>query len=116
MTYYVIKIAISAILIVLISEVAKRSSFLGGLIASLPIISLLAFAWLYVDTRSVDKVASLSTSIFWLVLPSLSLFIALPLLLRKTENFYLSLGVSLGIMLLCYGAMVFVLKRFDVAL
>jgi hypothetical protein len=116
MTYYIVKVALSAILIVAVSEIAKRSSFLGGLIASLPIVSLLAFVWLYVDTKSLDKVASLSTSIFWLVLPSLSLFIALPLLLKKTGDFYLSLGAALVVMLACYGVMVIVLKQLDVEL
>jgi ABC-type xylose transport system permease subunit len=116
MTYYVIKVVLSAVLIVAVSEIAKRSSFLGGLVASLPIISLLAFVWLYVDTKSLDKVAGLSTSIFWLVLPSLSLFVALPLFLKKTGNFYLGLGAAIATMLACYVVMVFVLKRFEVEL
>jgi hypothetical protein len=116
MTYYIVKVVLSAVLIVAISEIAKRSSFLGGLIASLPIVSLLAFVWLYVDTKSIDKVAALSTSIFWLVLPSLSLFIALPLLLKRTENFYVSLGASIAIMLACYVVMVVALKRLSIEL
>ena len=116
MTYYVLKVLISAILIVAISEIAKRSSFIGGLIASLPLVSVLAFIWLYLDTRSVEKIGALSYSIFWLVLPSLSLFIALPWLLKRTENFYLSLGGAVVIMLGFYFAMVMVLKRFDVEL
>lgn len=116
MTYYIVKVALSAIVIVVVSEIARRSSFLGGLLASLPIVSLLAFVWLYVDTKSIDKVASLSTSIFWLVLPSLSLSIALPLLLKKTENFYVSFGASIAIMLACYTVMVVALKRFGIEL
>lgn len=114
--YYLVKIIISALLIVAISEIAKRSSFIGGLIASLPMISILAFLWLYVDTRSLEKVSALSQSIFWLVLPSLSLFLALPWLLRKTENFYLSLGLSVVIMLGLYAVMVLALRRFGVEL
>ncbi len=116
MTYYLVKVVVSAVLIVAISEIAKRSAFLAGLVASLPIVSLLAFVWLYLDTRSIDKVAALSTSVFWLVLPSLSLFIALPLLLKKTENFYLSLGVSVAIMLACYAVMAAAVRRFGAEL
>lgn len=116
MTYYLLKLVVSALIIVLVSEIAKRSSLLGGLIASLPLVSILAFVWLYLDTRSLEKVAELSAGIFWLVLPSLSLFIALPWLLRKTGNFYLGLGAGILIMLACYGAMVAVLKRFDIEL
>lgn len=116
MTYYLVKVVVSAVVIVLVSEIAKRSSLLGGLIASLPLVSILAFVWLYLDTRSLEKVSALSASIFWLVLPSLALFIALPWLLRRTGNFYLSLGTGILVMLACYGAMVALLKRFDIDL
>lgn len=116
MTYYALKVLISALLIVAISEIAKRSSLLGGLIASLPLVSILAFVWLYIDTRSVEKIGALSYSIFWLVLPSLSLFIALPWLLKRTGNFYLSLGGAIVIMAVFYSVMVAVLRRFDIEL
>jgi hypothetical protein len=62
--------------------------------------------WLYVDTRDVDKVASLASGIFWLVLPSLALFISLPLLLKQGLNFYLSMGLSVLITIACYWLMV----------
>jgi hypothetical protein len=116
MTYTVLKIAISAALIVAVSEISKRSSFLGGLFASLPLVSLLAMIWLYRDTRDTQKVAALSTSIFWLVLPSLALFIAFPLLLKRGLSFWPSLGMSVAAMLACYGATVFTLNKFGIKL
>ena len=82
MIYYVAKIAITTILIVAISEIAKRSSFAAALLASIPLVSVLAMLWLYVDTKDVAKVSALATSVFWLVLPSLVFFITLPLLLK----------------------------------
>jgi hypothetical protein len=114
MTQYIIKTLISAILIVAVAEISKRSSFIGALLASLPLVSVLAMIWLYIDTKDTEKVASLATSIFWLVLPSLSLFITLPMLLRAKVNFYFSLGVSALVMLACYGAMLLVLKKFGI--
>ena len=75
-----IKLLISSGIIVLVSEIAKKNTYLGGLIASIPLISVLAIVWLYVDTKDVENVSALSTSIFWLVIPSLALFIALPIL------------------------------------
>lgn len=116
MVYYALKLVISAVLIVVISEVAKRSSLIGALIASLPLVSILAFVWLYIDSGSAQKVSALSYSIFWLVLPSLSLFIALPLLLSRTGNFYLSLAGAIGIMLLVYAAMLEILRWFELRL
>lgn len=74
MTQYVVKVLITAALIVAVSEVSKRSTFLGGLLASLPLVSFLALLWLYLDTKDTAKVAALSTSIFWMVLPSLVFF------------------------------------------
>ncbi|MEO5722098.1 MAG: DUF3147 family protein, partial [Chthoniobacterales bacterium] len=68
MTYLVIKTLVSALIVVGISEIARRSSVLGALLASLPLTSLLAFIWLYRDTGDVTKIAALSTGIFWLVL------------------------------------------------
>ena len=116
MSYYIFKVVITAILVVLISEISKRSSLIGAVLASLPIVSVLAIIWLYIDTKSVEKISQLSTSIFWLVLPSLSLFIALPLLLRSRVNFYASLAISCAIMVLLYFTMVFILKKLDISL
>jgi hypothetical protein len=114
MTYYLIKLFLSAAIIVGVSEVSKRSSLAGGLLASLPLVSFLGMIWLYLDTKDVDKVAGLSRSIFWLVLPSLSLFLVLPLALKRW-GFAVSLSISTVVMLACYLLMVFVLKKAGVA-
>lgn len=116
MLYYVAKIAITTLLIVLISEIAKRSSFWGAVLASIPLISVLAMIWLYVDTKDIAKISALSTSVFWLVLPSLVLFIILPLLLKHGLHFYLSLSVSLIVTVVCYWGMLTVLGRYGIKL
>jgi F0F1-type ATP synthase assembly protein I len=110
MTQYVVKVLISAALIVLVSDVGKRSAVLAGLLASLPLVSYLGMIWLYLDTRDAQKVSELSTSIFWLVLPSLSLFIVLPLLLKRM-HFAPSLLLSTLVMFTCYGLMILALRR-----
>ena len=111
MVYYIVKVVITSLLIVIISELSKRNSFLGGLLASLPLVSFLAMIWLYVETKNAEKVSALATSIFWLVLPSLSLFLILPLLLKSRINFYLSLTISTGVMMGAYLLMVSLLRR-----
>ncbi len=115
MAYTVLKIAISALIIVAISEISRRSSLLGGLLASLPLTSLLAFIWLYVDTRDVQQVAALSNSIFWLVLPSLTFFIVFPVLLKRID-FAWAMLASVGVMLVSYYAMLYVLGRLGIEL
>lgn len=104
MTYYVLKLAITALLVVAISEFAKRSTIAGALLASLPLVSLLAMIWLYAENKDAAEIAALSRSIFWLVLPSLALFLVLPELLERGYAFYLSLGVAVTVTIAAYGA------------
>lgn len=80
MLYYALKVAVSAIVIVSIAGLAKRSSGFAALIAALPLTSLLAFVWMHADGVEPARIAQLSSQIFWLVLPSLALFLLLPLL------------------------------------
>lgn len=116
MVYYILKIVITTILIVVISEISKRSSFLGSILASIPLVSVLAMIWLYVDTKDIEKISALSTSIFWLVLPSLALFTSLPILLKKDFGFYPAMGISIGITVCCYYLMIIALGRLGITL
>ena len=116
MSYYLIKISVTVILVIVISEVAKRSSLIGGVLASIPIISVLAILWLYIDTQDIEKVSSLASSVFWLVIPSLTLFISLPLLLKSGLGFYTSLTLSIGITIIAYFIMITLLKQFGITL
>ena len=111
MVYTIVKFVVSAALIVAISEVAKRSSLLGAILASVPLVSVLAMIWLYVDTKDAEKIASLATGIFWLVIPSLVLFVSLPLMLRAGMHFYLSLPLSISFTVIAYFLMIAILKK-----
>jgi hypothetical protein len=111
-----IKIAVTAVLVVAIAEVAKRSSLLGAVLASVPVTSVLAMIWLYADTGDTEKVAELATGIFWLVIPSLVLFIALPLLLRAGIPFAPSLTGACILTVVSYFLMLGTLKFFGINL
>ena len=102
MLYLIIKTLLTAVIIVAISEIGKRHTTFAALLAALPLTSLLAMIWLYADTRDTDRIADLSISIFWLVLPTLLFFIILPWLLRQQFNFWLSLGISSFVMIVFY--------------
>jgi hypothetical protein len=116
MLYYVLKIVISALLIVAISEIAKRSTGFAALVASLPLTSLLAFVWLHLEASPSERIAELSSQIFWLVLPSLVLFLLLPYLLKLGLGFWISLGLSVVATAGCYLALVPLLRRVGVDL
>lgn len=102
MLYLIIKTVLTAVIIVGISEIGKRYTTFAALLAALPLTSLLAMIWLYVDTKDAEKIADLSTGIFWLVLPTLIFFLILPWLLSKQINFWVSMAVSSGVMIIFY--------------
>ncbi|BCR04112.1 hypothetical protein DESUT3_11810 [Desulfuromonas versatilis] len=114
MAYYLVKIVLTTLLVVAVSEIAKRSTLLGALLASVPLVSVLALLWLYLETGSTEQVAKLSAGIFWLVLPSLSLFVLLPLLLRQQVGFFWALGASMGVMIALYLLLILLLRQFGV--
>lgn len=116
MIYTLSKLLITSLVIVAISEISKRSSFIGALLASLPLISVFAMIWLYIDTKDVTKVSELASSVFWLVLPSLAFFISLPLLLKRGMDFYLSMGLSMLLTAGCYFVLIKILIRFGIQL
>ena len=116
MAYSALKLLITAVLIVAISEIAKRSSLLGAILASVPLVSVLAMIWLYIDTGDNDKIASLASSIFWLVLPSLALFVSLPILLRLGVNFPLAMGISITLTVAAYFLMILALGKIGIEL
>jgi hypothetical protein len=116
MTYYLIKLLISAGIIVAVTEVAKVNATLGGLIKSLPLVSLIALIWVYAETQDTAKIAQLSLSTFWFVLPTLPMFIVLPWLLKQNLPFYPALAISVTVMLVCYGVTMLLLRRFGVSI
>ncbi|MFA6052048.1 MAG: DUF3147 family protein [Methylobacter sp.] len=116
MLYYILKFFISALAIVLISEIAKRHSGVAALVAALPLTSLLAMIWMHFDGADSLQIAALSSQIFWLVLPSLVLFLSLPLLLKYGLGFWLSLGLSVTATITCYLLLMPLLRRVGVQL
>ncbi|OGS96473.1 MAG: hypothetical protein A3H31_08465 [Gallionellales bacterium RIFCSPLOWO2_02_FULL_57_47] len=112
MLYYATKVLLTAGLIVLASEVAKRSSMFGALLASVPLTSLAVMIWLYVETGDEQKVSAFSLNVFWLVIPSLALFLLLPLLIRFGWGFWLSVIAAVLATAACYGMMLSILKHF----
>ena len=116
MFYLIIKSGLSGIIIMIISEVARRSPALGGLIASLPLISLLGIIWLWNDTHDVGRIAAHAESTFWFVLPSLPMFLLLPLLLRHDVQFWVALAVSCAVTIALYGFTLWLLPKIGITM
>lgn len=116
MGYLIFKALVSGVLIAIVSEVARRLPGLGALIASLPLISILAMIWLWRDRPDAVHMAAYARATFWYVLPSLPMFLLIPALLTRGWSFWPALGAGCVLTVLLYLAMVAILARFDIAL
>ena len=93
--YTLFKILFTAIIVVVISEIAKKSTLIAGIVASIPLTSLLAFVWLHFDTQDIESIRDLSRNILLMIPPSLTFFISLYFIVGWNMSFYLSLFISI---------------------
>jgi hypothetical protein len=105
MLYFVIKAAVSGLIVAAVSEIARRHPGWGGLVASLPLTSLLAMLWLWRDSGDTGRVADLASGTFWFILPSLPLFLMLPAMLRAGLGLWLSMAIAVTVTLALYALM-----------
>jgi hypothetical protein len=116
MLYLLIKALLSGAIVAAVSEIARRYPGWGGLVASLPMVSLLAMTWLYLDTRAPDKVAGLAASTFWFFLPSMPMFVVIPWLLRSGWGFAATMTVAIAMTVALYAAMFWMAPRLGLKL
>ena len=111
---YLIKIVLSGLIIAGVSELGKRFTPIAAILASLPLMSILAIIWLYVETRDNQKIIDLSLGIFWAVLPSLVFFLVLPILLKSGLRFSPAMILSAVVMFIAYSLYVVLLSKFGI--
>ncbi|MDZ4789843.1 MAG: DUF3147 family protein [Hyphomicrobiales bacterium] len=116
MGYLALKALLSGAIIMVVSEVSKRSPSLGALIVSLPLTSILAMIWMWRDGVNDARIATHAAATFWYVLPSLPMFLVMPWLMRAGHGFWLALAAGCAITAALYLAMIFLLARFDIIL
>ncbi len=113
---FLLRAVISGLLIAAIAIISRRNPALGGLIASLPLISVLGMLWLWRDTRNATLMADHMEATFWYVLPSLPMFLIMPQMMRAGVNFWAALGAGCVITILLYLATISLAARFGVTL
>ena len=116
MLYLLIKASISGALVAAVSEIARRNPGFGGLVASLPLVSVLAMIWLWRDTQDAARVAAQATATFWFFLPSVPMFLVIPALLKRGVGFWPSLAAGCLLTMALYAAMVWASGRLGVRL
>jgi ABC-type nickel/cobalt efflux system permease component RcnA len=116
MYYLALKALISGMLIAVASTVAKRYPGFGALVASLPLVSVLGMIWLWSEKPDANNMAAHSGATFWYVLPSLPMFLIIPVLLRQGLSFWLSLAIGCAFTVALYALMTWLAPRFGLQL
>ena len=115
MAWIITKYFVTAAIVVLVSEAAKRSDQLGGFIAALPLVTVLALIWLYVENRPQEKIANHAWYTFWYVVPTLPMFLAFPALLLRI-SFWPTLLACIVITVVSFGLFALAVRRFGIEL
>lgn len=115
MAWLIAKYAATAAIVVLVSEAAKRSDRLGGFIAALPLVTVLALIWLYLERQPQEKLASHAWYTFWYVIPTLPMFLAFPPLLARL-GFWPALLACVVLTAVCFALFAVLLRRFGIEL
>jgi hypothetical protein len=115
MAWLIIKYLLTSAIIVAVSEFAKRSDRVGGLVAALPLVTLLALIWLRLENQSEQKIANHAWYTFWYVVPTLPMFLAFPVLLPRI-GFWMSLLACVVITVICFWLFALTVQRFGIEL
>lgn len=115
MAWIITKYLLTAGIVIVVTEIAKRSDKVGGFIAALPLVAILTLIWLYLDKTPQEKIGSYAQYTFWYVIPTLPMFLVFPTLLPKL-GFWLTLSTCVLITALCFGLFALMLKPFGIHL
>jgi len=116
MLWFVIKAALSGLIVAAVSTIAKRYPGFGALVASLPLVSVLGMIWLWHDKPDAENMAAHAHATFWFVLPSLPMFLLIPAMLRAGASFWATLIAGCALTVILYFAMTWIGPRFGLRL
>jgi uncharacterized membrane protein (GlpM family) len=115
MAWLFTKYLVTAAVVVLVSEFAKRSDKLGGFIAALPLVTFLALIWLHLERQPQEKVANHAWYTLWYVIPTLPMFATFPWLLARI-GFWPTIVASVIITVVCFALFALLMRRFGIEL
>jgi F0F1-type ATP synthase assembly protein I len=115
MSWIITKFVVTAVVVVIVSEFAKRNDRLGGFVAALPLVTTLSLIWLFVENQPQQKIANHAWYTFWYVVPTLPMFLVFPYLLPRL-GFWPTLVACIIITVACFGLFAAGLRRFGIEL
>lgn len=112
----VVKILVTAVIIVLVNKIQLVNDRLSALLIALPFTSLIAMIWMHQEKQSTTRIANHAEGTFWFVLPTLPMFLVFPFLLRQGWGFWPALLAN-GIMTIAlFWLTVITLRKFGIDL
>lgn len=111
-----VKLAVTALVIVLVTKVQLVSDRLSALLIALPFVSLIAMVWMHAEGQAPARIANHAEGTFWFVLPTLPMFLILPWMLRHGWSFWAALAANCLLTIGFFWLTVFVLRRFGIDL
>jgi len=112
----IVKYAVTALVVVAISEIAKAYEKLGAFLGALPVVTIMILFWLFIETKDTEKIAQYSTLTFWYVIPTLPSFLIIPMLLKKGFNFWASIGIAAAATFVFFGLIILIARQLGVKL
>jgi len=100
------KALLAGVLIAAIAEIGKRLPAMGALVSALPLVSVLGMVFLWHARPDAENMAVHVEATFWYVLPSLPMFLLIPMLLRHGMPFWLALAAGCVLTVVLYLGMV----------
>lgn len=115
MGYIIFKYLLTAAIVVLVSEIARRNDRMGSFIASLPLVTILTLVWLNIEKAPEEKISNHAYYTFWFVIPTLPMFLVFPKLYHM-YGFWISLIVSIFLTFISFYIFQKILVRFGILL
>ena len=115
MFFILIKILITAILIVIVSEIAKINDRLGGLIAAMPLTTFLILFWMYFENISFNKISNHMIYTLTYLIATIPMFLIFPYCLNRF-GFWVTIFISIIITLIFALLIHQISKNFDIKL
>ncbi len=92
--FFIMKLIVSALAIAAISELAKHLPAFSGLLAAMPLVTLLSLIWLFMETKDYQLAHRFTVGVLWGLAPTLFFFMAAIPMLKRGVSFPLTLAVS----------------------
>ncbi len=113
---FAVRAIVSGVIVAIVAIIARRYPAMGALVASLPLISILAMIWLWRDTGDTQLLAGHVEATFFYVIPSLPMFLLIPMLLRQGVDFWASLSAGILLTIFLYLLTIPIAARFGIKL